>query len=152
MGEDAMSHSLIKIWIHGVFSTKDRIPLIKATFEKKLYAHITEHLENDFDCSTRIINGTADHVHILFLMSQNFAIQEIFKNIKGESSHWINSQNIIKDKFAWQVGYGAFSVSESKVKSVEEYIRNQKEHHKKQTFADEYDVFMKKYGLNIVNR
>ena len=85
-------------------------------------------------------------------MSQNFAIQEIFKNIKGESSHWINSQNIIKDKFAWQVGYGAFSVSESKVKTVEEYIRNQKEHHKKQTFVDEYNAFVKKYGLNIVNR
>lgn len=147
-----MSHSLIKIWIHGVFSTKDRIPLIKETFEKKLYAHITKHLEKDFDCTIRIINGTADHVHILFLMSQNFAIQEIFKNIKGESSHWINSQKIIKDKFAWQVGYGAFSVSESNVKSVEEYIRNQKVHHKKQTFADEYDAFMKKYGLNIVNR
>jgi putative transposase len=72
--------------------------------------------------------------------------------VKGESSHWINQSDFIKYKFAWQTGYGAFSVSESMVKDVEKYIANQKEHHKKITFEEEIDLFMKKYGFKIINR
>jgi uncharacterized protein with von Willebrand factor type A (vWA) domain len=72
------------------------------------------------------------------------------KNIKGESSHWINQQNLLKVKFAWQVGYGAFSVSESNVNDVEQYIRNQKEHHRMKTFTEEFDEFMKKHGLTYL--
>ena len=97
----------------------------------------------------RIINGMADHIHILFLLNQNHSIADVFKQIKGNSSHWINQQNFMTSKFAWQIGYGAFSVSESMVKEVEKYIRNQKEHHKKITFREEYELFIKKYGLLI---
>ena len=147
-----MSHSLLKIWIHGIFSTKDRTSLIKDTFEKELHAHLKEKLERDLDCKVRIINGTEDHVHILFLSSPNFTLKDIFQNVKGESSHWINQSDFIKYKFAWQTGYGAFSVSESMVKDVEKYIANQKEHHRRITFKEEIDLFIKKYGLKIINR
>ena len=142
-----MSHSLTKIWIHGVFSTKDKTNLIKESFEKELYSYIKSTLETDLDCKARIINGIANHTHLLFLMSSNHSIADVFKNIKGSSSHWINQQNYLKSKLAWQNGYGAFSVSESKVKEVENYIKNQKEHHQKITFKEEYELFMKKYGL-----
>ncbi len=150
-GDTIMSHSLLKIWIHGVFGTKDRTSLINNNFEKELYSHIKDRIENELDCKVRIINGTEDHIHILFLLSPNFSVSDIFHKIKGESSHWINQSNFMKSKFAWQIGYGAFSVSESMVKDVERYIRNQKEHHKKVSYADETDLLIKKYGLQIHN-
>lgn len=147
-----MPHSLTKIWIHGIFGTKDRLALIKPEFEKKLHDHIKERLEKDFECKVRAINGMKEHVHQLFLLSPKFSIEKVLKNIKGESSHWINQSNFIKQKFAWQTGYGAFSVSESMVKEVERYILNQKEHHKKMSYAEEVELLIKKYRLKIVNR
>jgi REP element-mobilizing transposase RayT len=142
-----MSHSLLKIWIHGIFGTKDRTSLIKNTFEAQLHTHIKEKLENTLDCKVRIINGTEDHIHILFLLSPNYTLKEIFQNVKGESSHWVNQSDFINNKFAWQTGYGAFSVSESLIKEVEQYITNQKEHHKKMTYTEEVNLFIKKYEL-----
>jgi REP element-mobilizing transposase RayT len=142
-----MSHSLAKIWLHVVFGTKDGEPLIHQKIEKKIHTHIHEHLENDFDCSVRAINGMPEHIHMLFQLNVNYAVKDILKNIKGESSHWTNQMGLLKGTFAWQTGYGAFSVSESIVPRVEHYIRNQKEHHRKKTFTDEYDEFMKKHGL-----
>jgi REP element-mobilizing transposase RayT len=112
------AHSLIKVWIHGVFGTKDRTSLINDNFEKELHSHVTDRFEKELDCKVRIINGTDDHVHVLFLLSPNFSISDIFHSVKGESSHWINKSNFMKNKFAWQIGYGAFSVSESGVKAV----------------------------------
>ena len=147
-----MSHSLIKVWIHAIFGTKDKFSLIKYSFESKLHNHIKEKLENELDCKVRNINGTEDHIHILFLLSPNYSLKDIFQNIKGESSHWINQSDFIKYKFAWQTGYGAFSVSESMISEVEKYIANQKDHHKKITFKEEIDMLIKKYGLKIRNR
>jgi putative transposase len=142
-----MSHSLTKIWIHAVFSVNERANLINSDFENKLYNHIKEKLEKDQNCKVRIINGVSDHVHILYLLSQNFAIKDIMQNIKGESSHWINQMNFINKKFSWQNGYAAFSVSESMVNEVENYIKTQKEHHKKMSFKEEYGLMLKKYGI-----
>ncbi|MFH1198465.1 MAG: IS200/IS605 family transposase [bacterium] len=147
-----MSHSLTKIWIHGIFGTKDRAKLILPEYEKNLHAEIQNSIEMSFESKVRIINGTEDHVHILFLLSPNFCVRDIFKNIKGGSSHWWNQQNYSQIKFAWQTGYGAFSVSESKLRDVEKYIRNQKEHHRKITYQEEVELFVKKYGIEFVNR
>jgi REP element-mobilizing transposase RayT len=147
-----MSHSITKIWIHGVFSTKDRKPIITPGFEDKLHAHIKDTLTNQFNCTVRVINGACDHIHILFLLDNMYSIQEIFHQVKGESSHWVNQNNFIPGKFAWQIGYGAFSISESLLDIVEKYIRCQKEHHCKKSFADELDEFIKKYDLQKVNR
>lgn len=146
-----MSHSLTKIWIHAVFGTKNREPIIPHHLENKIYLHIQEHLEKDFDSPVRAINGMPDHLHILFLLNPNFAVKDILKNIKGESSHWVNQDNLTKTKFAWQTGYGAFSVSESNIEKVQQYIQNQKEHHQKKTFTVEYEEFMKKHGLPFLH-
>ena len=144
-----MSHSLTKIWIHAVFSTKNREPLIHSAVEERIYVHIREHLQSDFECTVRSINGMPDHIHILFLLNPNYAVKDILKNVKGESSHWVNQNNIFKTKFAWQTGYGAFSVNELNREKVANYIRNQKKHHRKKTYAEEYEEFMKIHGLQF---
>jgi len=88
-----------------------------------------------------------DHIHCLFLLNPEKSIAEVIKQIKGSSSHFINQYNLIADKFAWQTGYAAFSVSESGVKSVSDYITHQKEHHQKKTFQQEIEEFLKLYGF-----
>lgn len=90
-----------------------------------------------------------DHVHCLFLLSPQKSISEVIKQIKGSSSHFINQNNFIAEKFAWQTGYAAFSVSESIVEKVFEYIKNQKSHHQKRTCQQEYEEFLKLYRLEV---
>jgi len=143
---------MTKIWIHLIFGTKDRFPIIDSSLEPKLFDHIAHLLETDFESKVKIINGTPDHVHILFLQSHNYSVAEIVKNIKGNSSHWVNQNELIKGRFSWQTGYGAFSVSESMIRDVMKYIENQKEHHRKLSFAEEYKRFEEKYGFAAVNR
>ena len=144
MGVNIMLHSLSKVWIHGVIRTKNGEPLIKPDLEQKLYDHIRRRLEQEFKCILRAINGTADHIHILFMISTLFSISELFKHIKGESSHWINESNLIDEKFAWQPGYGAFSISELMLKRTERYIKNQKEHHRLISFDEEMNAILSK--------
>ena len=93
-------------------------------------------------------NGMPDHIHCLFLLSPQKSIADAIKQIKGSSSHYINQNNLIVEKFAWQTGYAAYSVSQSVVDKVFHYINNQKKHHQKKTFAQEHDEFLKLYGLN----
>ena len=142
-----MPHSFNKIWIHAIWATKERMPLIHNSVEQKLYQFIAGQLREQ-GCPVRIINGMPDHIHALFLLSPQKSIAEIIKQIKGSSSHFINQNNLIEDKFAWQTGYAAYSVSESAVEKVFYYIQNQKEHHHKKSFQHEYDEFLKLYGLN----
>jgi len=141
-----MSHSYNKIWLHVVFATKYRFPLIKFAVEKQIHTHIREQLVEN-GCPVRIINGMPDHVHLLFLQNPKMAITEIIKQVKGNTSHWVNEQNLIADKFAWQTGYAAYSVSESQLEKVFQYIKNQKEHHLKKPFTQEYDEFISAHGL-----
>lgn len=89
-----MSHSLTTIWIHPIFGTKNREPLIHPEVEEGLLRHMKEHLEQDFDCPVRAINCTTDHVHVLVLLDPNYAVMDIMKNVKGESSHWMNQKNL----------------------------------------------------------
>ncbi|MEA2103880.1 MAG: IS200/IS605 family transposase [Candidatus Cloacimonadota bacterium] len=143
-----MSHSLTRIWIHSVWSTKNRFPYMKNATKQKIIQHLHQKLE-ELDCGVRIINGTENHLHGLFLLNQNKSIQEIIKNLKGETSHWINKNEFYKTKFAWQVGYGAFSVSESIVKDVNKYIKNQEKHHRKMSFQEELDLLFKKHNIIV---
>jgi len=113
-----------------------------------LFTHICDEMEKT-GCGVRIINGTRDHIHALFLLPKELSIAQIMKSIKGESSHWINQSDLITIKFSWQVGYGGFSVSESLVGKVEKYIRNQEEHHRTLTFAEEYERLRKNHNLQI---
>lgn len=146
-----MGHSLHRIWIHGIFSTKNRQPIIMDSFESILYNLMQNKLENELGCKVRIINGTRDHIHILFLLSPKYSVMDIFQIIKGSTSHYINQNDFSRDKFVWQTGYGAFSVSESKVEQVEAYILNQKEHHKRIIFGEEIESFLKDHGILTVN-
>lgn len=141
-----MSHSLTKLWVHAIWSTKDRMPLLKDSFRPKIILHIEDRF-SELGCRVRVVNGTADHLHALFLLCNDKSLAEVMQMVKGECSHWINQQDIVHPKFAWQVGYSGFSVSESMVRQVEDYIRNQQEHHRKMTFQEEYHRFLRKYGL-----
>src|SRR5258708_17112683 len=89
----------------------------------------------------------ADHTHALIDLPTNLYVEELIKLFKGSSSHWINQNQLIKGRFAWGVGYGAFSVSHSDVGRVARYIANQEEHHRKRTYSEEYAMFVKRYGL-----
>jgi REP element-mobilizing transposase RayT len=142
-----MPHSFNKIWIHAIWATKERSPLIQLSVESKLYQFISEQLREQ-GCPVRIINGMPDHIHCLFLLSPQKSISEVIKQIKGSSSHFVNQNNLIADKFAWQTGYASYSVSESVVEKVYEYIKNQKSHHQKKSFHQEYDEFIKLNGLD----
>jgi putative transposase len=141
-----MPHSYNKIWIHAIWSTKERLPLIHPMVESKIHQFIAEQLREQ-GCPVRIINGMPDHIHCLFLLSPQRSIAEVIKQIKGGSSHFINQNNLITEKFAWQTGYAAYSVSESVVDKVFQYIKNQKQHHTKKIFQQEYAEFLKLYGL-----
>jgi hypothetical protein len=123
------------------------MPLIHENVESKIFHFISEQLREQ-GCPVRIINGMPDHIHCLFLLSRQKSIAEVIKQIKGSSSHFINQENFISEKFSWQTGYAAYSVSESVLDKVFHYIKNQKQHHTKRTFQQEYDDFLKLYGLN----
>ena len=141
-----MPHSFIKIWIHAIWATKERQPMIHKSVENNIYQFISEELRA-LGCPVRIINGMPDHIHCLFLLSPQKSIAEVIKQIKGSSSHFVNQNNLISERFAWQTGYASYSVSESIVDKVFHYIYNQKQHHHKKTFLQEYDEFLKLYGF-----
>jgi len=142
-----MPHSFNKIWIHAIWATKYRQPMIHRSVENNIYQFIAEQLRAQ-GCPVRIINGMPDHIHCLFLLSPQKSIAEVIKQIKGSSSHFINQTNLIVEKFSWQTGYAAFSVSASIVEKVFHYIKNQKQHHKKKKFDQEYEEFIALYGSN----
>lgn len=141
-----MPHSFNKIWIHAIWATKERLPLINQNCEQKIYPFIREQFRQ-LGCPVRIINGMPDHIHCLFLLNPQKSISDVIKQIKGSSSHYINKNNIIQDKFSWQTGYAAYSVSESVVEKVFLYVKAQKEHHKKKTYHQEHEKFLKLYGF-----
>ena len=141
-----MPHSYNKIWIHAIWATKERIPIIHSNIEYKIHQFISEQLRAQ-GCLVRIINGMPDHIHCLFLLSPQKSISEVLKQIKGSSSHYINQNDLTSKKFAWQTGYAAYSVSESVVEKVFQYIKTQKEHHQKKSFLQEYEAFLKLYAV-----
>lgn len=141
-----MSQSFTKLWIHAIWATKHRQELIDFSIEKRMYDFIWQEL-TELGCPVRIINGMPDHVHVLFLQNPQKTISDIVKQIKGSSSHFINREDLILEKFAWQTGYAAFSVSESQLDAVYYYIKNQKQHHLKKNGQDEFDDFVKLHGL-----
>ena len=143
-----MPHSYNQIWIHAIWSTKVRLPLIHKSVEKTIHQYLSDQLR-ELGCPVRIVNGMPDHIHALFLLSPQKSIADVIKQIKGSSSHYINANNLIDHKFAWQTGYAAYSVSESVVDKVFQYIKNQKEHHQQNTFQQEYEEFIELHGLKI---
>jgi putative transposase len=125
------------ILIHVVFSTKYRKPLLSNTWRDELFGYIGGAVK-DHKATLLKAGGVEDHVHLLLRTHPQFAISKTVQLLKANSSNWINEQRKTPGKFEWQRGYGAFSVSRSMIESVKQYIANQREHHQKQTFQDEY--------------
>lgn len=144
-----LTMSFVKIWVHLVFSTKNREPLLTKDIRPTVHQHIMENCKKK-DIFLQAINGYTEHLHCLISLGKSQNIAEIAQLIKGESSFWINRNKICKSKFTWQDDYFAVSVSESQVKTVTAYINNQEEHHSKKSFAEEVNEFMKKYGFSII--
>ncbi len=136
----------IKIWIHLVWTTKDRQPILLKEIRQTVFEHIRNNAKSK-DIYIDFINGHAEHVHCLISLKSNQNIDKILMLLKGESSFWINRNNLTQTKFEWQDEYFAVSVSESVVNKVRDYIKNQEEHHQKKSFMDEYNEFMQKYGF-----
>ena len=141
-----MSQSLAKNYIHLIFATKYRENIIKQTDLSELYAYIAGIL-NHIDCPMICIGGTTNHVHVLCVLNKNMALSKMVEEVKRSSSKWIKSKDPFYRQFGWQNGYGAFSVSQSKVEIVVKYIQNQEEHHKKMLFVDELKMFLREYGV-----
>lgn len=139
--------AFIKIYIHLVFSTKNRDPFLN-TFEirLKVWKHIKEYA-TEKGIFLDMINGYSDHCHCLISLGSDQNIEKIVQLIKGESSHWINKNVLVKGKFSWQDEYFAVSVSESMVDSVRNYIKNQEKHHQKKSFGEEYKEFIERYNF-----
>lgn len=137
--------SFVKIWIHLVFATKNRAPLLTKKIRNDLYQHIIKNCKEK-DIYLKSINGYTDHIHCLISLNKEQNIAKISQLIKGESSFWINQNNLIPEKFSWQDDYFAVSVSESQVDAVVKYINNQEKHHSQKSFNDEVEDFMNKYG------
>jgi putative transposase len=136
----------IKIWLHCVWNTKSRQPLLQKENRQNIFNHIINYSKEKNIFIDRI-NGSLEHVHCLISLGNEQSISKVINLLKGESSHWINTQKLIRGKFEWQNDYFAVSVSESVVDKVRKYIENQEEHHKKISFKEEYDEFIKKYGF-----
>lgn len=137
----------IKIYIHLVFSTKNRVPFFNTSAVRvKVWKHIKENA-SEKGIYVDMVNGFSDHCHCLISLGSNQNIEKVVQLIKGESSFWINKNELTREKFAWQDEYFAVSVSESMVELVRNYIRNQEVHHTKHTFAQEYLMLKEKYGF-----
>ncbi len=140
--------SFIKIYIHFVFSTKNRYPYLNTlALRIKVWKHIKENA-SEKGIFIDMVNGYSDHCHCLLSLGSHQNIEKIAHLLKGESSYWINKNQLTKDKFAWQDEYFAVSVSESMIETVRNYIKNQEYHHRKKSFSEEYHEFIDKYGFS----
>ncbi len=146
-----MAHIFTNLQTHIIFSTKDRVPLITTDLKTHLFAYLGGIIR-DLNGKAIIVGGTADHVHLLLSMRPTLSISETLRLLKANSSRWVNRERGAKQAFAWQSGYGAFSVSESSAPTVVKYIQSQEEHHKRVSFQEEFVTFLKKNGIAYDNR
>jgi putative transposase len=134
------------VWLHVVWATLERRPLLDRTAAAKLSTYLSEYAaQNGIYMKINYVNR--DHVHALIDLPTHLTIEKMMQLFKGGSSHWINESDLISGKFAWGRGYGAFSVSHSGVDEVAKYIAGQEEHHRKRSFSEELKLFVEKYGL-----
>jgi REP-associated tyrosine transposase len=142
-----MPQSLAQIHLHLVFSTKDRRPFLQNTELRNEMQHYLGGICNGLDCPILRVGGVADHVHLLCRLGRSITIADLIKELKRESSKWIKTKSPSLADFHWQNGYGAFSISPGHVDHLIAYIVNQEEHHKTESFQDEYLRLLAKYGL-----
>ena len=140
-------HSYSRVWLHLVWATLERRPILTKIAAIKVSNFLYEYAsERGIYMKINYVN--ADHVHALIDLPTALSIEKVVQLLKGSSSHWINSNDLVTGKFAWGRGYGAFSVSESNVDQVARYIASQEEHHRVRTFAEELREFIDRHGLH----
>ena len=143
-------HSYTKIWLHLIWETHNREKLLNEKAAKAVSEFLFNYaVEKNIFMKVNYVN--AEHVHSLIDLPSNHTVEDCLKLFKGASSHYINQNKLINGRFSWGRGYAAFSVSESQVEKVITYIKNQKEHHRINSFAEEYNEFLKKYNV-VINR
>ena len=149
--ESALAQSFTFILIHVIFSTKDRMPLISNSIRPELHAYMAGVLRN-LNCECYIVGGVEDHVHMAIRIKSSMDLAHVLEKVKSGSSKWIKGKSPGYEKFSWQKGYGAFSISPQYLDPLINYINNQVEHHKKQSFQDEVRGFLAKYKMECDER
>jgi putative transposase len=146
-----MGQSLVKNYLHIVYSTKHCEPLITEQVENELYAYLAG-ICKDLECHPIKVGGHSDHVHVLCMLSKKVTLIKLVEELKSHSSKWMKKKGDDLKSFYWQDGYGAFSVNPSEIDIVIKYIANQGNHHTKKTFQEEYRAFLKKYHVDFDER
>ena len=141
-----MANTYTQIYIHTIFAVENRISLIKDSWREELHKYITGIIQNKKH-KLIAINSISNHIHIFIGMKPAQSLSSLLQDIKDNSSKWINQKRFVLGKFNWQSGYGAFSYSHSQINTVVKYIQNQKLHHQKKTFRQEYIEFLKKFDV-----
>ena len=146
-----MANTYTQLYIQFVFAVQNRISLIKPEWEPQLHKYITGIVQNHKH-KMIIINGMEDHLHLFIGFHTTQSIADLMQKVKGESSEWINNQKFTRGHFSWQEGYGGFSYGRSQIDRVYKYIENQKKHHSKMSFMQEYVALLEKFGVQYDKR
>ncbi|MBN1912499.1 MAG: IS200/IS605 family transposase [Pirellulales bacterium] len=147
-----MPQSLSRIWLHMVFSTKERRPYLQDEGIRNEMFHMMGHHANKAGCPSAKIGGWIDHVHVLCGLSRTVTVAKLVEVLKRETSKWIKERETKLRMFHWQNGYGAFSVSQSRLSAAIEYVEHQEEHHRRMTFQEEFRALCVRHGLEIDER
>ncbi len=143
-----MANTYTQLYVHVVFAVKGRTNLISKKWKEELYKYITGIITNK-NQKLMIINGMPDHIHLLIGFKPDCSLSDMVRDIKANSSKFINEKKLIPGKFEWQTGFGAFTVGQSQIEKVVNYILTQEEHHKKKTFREEYIEFLNAYQIDF---
>ena len=145
-GQQPVANTYTQIYIHVVFAVKGRQSLIRNEFKETLYKYISGIIRNE-DQKLIAINGMPDHIHLLMGMKPDFALSDLVRDIKASSSKFINEHRLVRGRFQWQEGFGAFSYGQSQLDRVVAYIRDQEKHHRRKSFKGEYVDTLKKFNI-----
>jgi REP element-mobilizing transposase RayT len=143
-----MANTYTQLYVHVVFAVKGRTNLISKKWKEELYKYITGIISNK-NQKLMIINSMPDHIHLLIGFKPDCSLSDLVRDIKANSSKFINEKNFLPGKFEWQTGFGAFTVGQSQIEKVINYILTQEEHHKKKTFREEYIEFLNAYQIDF---
>ncbi|OFX56893.1 MAG: transposase [Bacteroidetes bacterium GWB2_41_8] len=146
-----MANTYTQIYIQTVFTVQNRISLIKPQWSDDLYKYMTGIVQNNGH-KLIAIGGMPDHIHLFIGMKPNQSLSDLMQDVKGDSSKWIHEKGLVQGKFEWQAGFGGFSYSISQIDDVVKYINNQKTHHQKKTFIQEYMEFLEKFKVPFDER
>jgi putative transposase len=148
---EAMANTYTSLYYHVVFSTKNRQPFLGEAIRDRLFAYLGG-IARENKMTALEVGGVADHVHLLVSIPASLAVSKAVQLLKGGSSHWVKETFRDMIDFAWQDGYAAFTVSESQLDNVQEYIRSQPEHHRTKTFVEEYRAFLTRHRIEYDER